>query len=211
MKLRIKRVNEDTPTSTPQQNITDPSLLSQAQQLQNDKQKIQDTFNKAQTIFNKAQEEYNKQMKIVNDKLAQLMKKQESISNNNSNTQPVTQQTESVKFNKVKNILFESTSKKNLLVDAINIAFDNIKEEDFSYNLSSDEIRKMARKINDYLTENKNEDIIWEDVRYVIKNYIIKHNTISLSHSEINIFNDELEEVLSTNEEFEKEFGKYFK
>lgn len=215
MKLRIKRVNEDTPVTTPEQNITDPSLIEQMQQLQNDKQKLQDEFNKAQSVFNKAQEEFNKKTKIINDKIEQVVKKQESISKNKNTSvvQPVQQKTtESVKYNRFsRNVLFESSSKKNLLVDAITMAFDNIIDEDFSYNLSSDEIRKMARKINDYLTENKNEDIIWEDVRYVIKNYIIKHNTISLSHSEINIFNDELEKVLSTNEEFEKEFGKYFK
>lgn len=207
MKLRIKRVNEDAPvvTSSTEQNITDPSLLSQAQQLQNDKQKIQEVFNKAQEVFNKAQEEYNKKMKVINDNFAQLMKKQEQLAKQNSSNQ----QTESVKVKMTNRVLFEGVSKKNLLIDAINIALGEI-ENDFSYNLSSDEIRKMARKINDYLTENKDEDIIWEDVRYVIKNYIIKHNTISLSHSEINIFNDALEDVLSTNEEFKKEFSKYF-
>ena len=214
MKLRIKRVNEDTPVATPEQSVTDPSLVEQIQQLQNDKQKLQDEFNKAQSVFNKAQEEFNKKTKIINDKIAQVVKKQETLSKNKNTSvvQPVQQKTtESVKYDRFsRNVLFESSSKKNLLVDAITMAFDNIIDEDFSYNLSSDEIRKMARKINDFLTENKNEDIIWEDVRYVIKNYIIKHNTISLSHSEINIFNDELEKVLSTNDEFKKEFGKYF-
>ena len=80
MKLRIKKVvNEDTPvaSATPEQTITDPSLLSQVQQLQNDKQRIQDVFNKAQEEFNKKQEDYNKQMKDIEGKLAQLMKKQD--------------------------------------------------------------------------------------------------------------------------------------
>lgn len=211
MKLRIKKVvNEDTPvtSATPEQTITDPSLLSQVQQLQNDKQKIQEIFNKAQEEFNKKQEDYNKQMKDIEGKLAQLMKKQEEISKN-SNQQP-TQQTESVKYKIIRSNkkLFEGTTKRSLLEDAITncLSFDS---DVFSYELSKDEIRRLARKINDYLSENKDKEVFWGDVRYVIKNYILKHNSISWSQSEINEFNDRLEEELN-KEIYDKEFSKYF-
>lgn len=211
MKLRIKKaVNEDTPivSAAPEQTITDPSLLSQVQQLQNDKQRIQEVFNKAQEEFNKKQEEYNKQIKNIEDKLAQLMKKQEEISKK-SNQQP-TQQTESVKYKVIRSNkkLFEGTTKRSLLEDAITncLSFDS---DVFSYELSKDEIRRLARKINDYLSENKEDEVLWEDVRYVIKNYILKHNSISWSQSEINEFNDRLEEELN-NEIYDKEFSKYF-
>ena len=211
MKLRIKKaVNEDTPivSVAPEQTITDPSLLSQVQQLQNDKQRIQEVFNKAQEEFNKKQEDYNKQIKNIEDKLAQLMKKQEEISKN-SNQQP-TQQTESIKYKVIRSNkkLFEGTTKRSLLEDAITncLSFDS---DVFSYELSKDEIRRLARKINDYLSENKEEEVLWEDVRYVIKNYILKHNSISWSQSEINEFNDRLEEELN-NEIYDKEFSKYF-
>lgn len=211
MKLRIKKVvNEDTPivSVAPEQTITDPSLLSQVQQLQNDKQRIQEVFNKAQEEFNKKQEDYNKQIKNIEDKLAQLMKKQEEISKN-SNQQP-TQQTESIKYKVIRSNkkLFEGTTKRSLLEDAITncLSFDS---DVFSYELSKDEIRRLARKINDYLSENKEDEVLWEDVRYVIKNYILKHNSISWSQSEINEFNDRLEEELN-NEIYDKEFSKYF-
>lgn len=215
MKLRLKRqnikVNEDGV------GITDPTLLSQSIQLHNEKQKIQDIFNKAQEEYNKAQENYNKQMKIINDKLAQIMKNQESLSknsntSNNSNQQPqnnqtTTQQESLISRTSKRYKLFENESKKNLLVDAISDILDS-NSDIFSYELSSDEIRRMARKINDYLNEHKKEDLIWsEDVRYMIKNYILKHNTISWSQSEINDFNNLLEEELLTN--YEEEFSKY--
>ena len=67
----------------------------------------------------------------------------------------------------------------------------------------------MARKINDYLSEHKNEDVVWEDVRIMLKNYVLKHNTISWSHKEINIFNDELENELKNNDIYNKQFGDY--
>lgn len=201
MKLRIKkhtnRVNEeDVGAAT----ITDPSLVDKAQQLQNDKQKIQDEFNKAQTIFNKAQEKYNKEIKKVNDKYAQLLKKQEALNKSN----PQQGQHESFKV-KVGNRLFESASKKDLLVDAITYVLSE-NDESFSYDLSSEEIKRLARKINDYLTENKEKEILWDDVRYVIKKYLIKHNTISFSQTEVNLFNDLLDAELLTHKEFEKYF-----
>lgn len=209
MKLRLKKQNntvneEDIPAQT----ITDPTLLAQTTQLQNDKQKIQNEFNKVQEEFNKKQEEYNKKMADIDNKLAQIMKQQEQISKNN-NTQPQ-QQTESFSFGRNKRaVLFEGVTKKSLLVDAITkVLSDNA--EDFSYDLSSDEIRRMARKINDFLTDNKNEDIFWsEDVRHMIKNYVLKHNTISWSQSEINLFNYLLEEELLNDEIYNEQFDKY--
>ena len=205
MKLRIKKktnkINEEEVNVS---NITDPTLVSQAQQLQNDKQKIQDVFNKAQEIFNKAQEDYNNEMKNINDKLAQLMQKQESINAKNGNQQA----NESFKVKKNSKKLFEGEAKKSLLVDALtDILTDN--KDDFSYDLSKDEIRRVARKVNDYLTEHKNDNIVWEDIRMVIKNYLIKHNSISFSQSEINLLNDLLEDYILNNDEY-KEFNKYF-
>ena len=201
MKLRIKknkeRINEEDAATT----ITDPSLLDQAQQLQNDKQKLQDEFNKAQTEFNKAQEKFNKEVKIIDDKYAQLLKKQEILSK--SNPQP---QQESFNYKNGKR-LFEGAGKKDLLVDALTEILTT-NEEDVSYDLSKEEIRRVARKINDYLREHKNQDITWEDVRYVIKNYFIKHNVISFSQTEINLLNDLLEDYLKDNEI--KEFSEYF-
>lgn len=207
MKLRIKKktnkINEEDVNVS---NITDPTLVSQAQQLQNDKQKIQDVFNKAQEIFNKAQEDYNNEMKNINDKLAQLMQKQESINAKNGNNNQ--QANESFKVKKNSKRLFEGEAKKSLLVDALtDILTNNV--EDFSYDLSKDEIRRVARKVNDYLTEHKNDNIVWEDIRMVIKNYLIKHNSISFSHSEINLLNDLLEDYILNNDEY-KEFNKYF-
>ena len=207
MKLRIKKktnkINEEDVNAS---NITDPTLVSQAQQLQNDKQKIQDVFNKAQEIFNKAQEDYNNEMKNINDKLAQLMQKQESINAKNGNNNQ--QANESFKVKKNSKRLFEGEAKKSLLVDALtDILTNNV--EDFSYDLSKDEIRRVARKVNDYLTEHKNDNIVWEDIRMVIKNYLIKHNSISFSHSEINLLNDLLEDYILNNDEY-KEFNKYF-
>lgn len=207
MKLRIKKktnkINEEDVNAS---NITDPALVSQAQQLQNDKQKIQDVFNKAQEIFNKAQEDYNNEMKNINDKLAQLMQKQESINAKNGNNNQ--QANESFKVKKNSKRLFEGEAKKSLLVDALtDILTNNV--EDFSYDLSKDEIRRVARKVNDYLTEHKNDNITWEDVRIVIKNYLIKHNVISFSQSEINLLNDLLEEYILNNDEY-KDFNKYF-
>lgn len=213
MKLRIKKkkeekINEeDITTST----ITDPSLFSQLQQLQNDKKRIQEEFNKEQENFNNIQEKFNNDMKVIDDKIALITQKQESINSQaeaEKNQQGEQNNNESIKHNKQLKKIFESETKKNLLVDAItNILVDN--KEDFSYELSKDEIRRVARKINDYLSEHKKEDIIWEDVRYVIKNYLIKHNTISFSQSEINLLNDLLEDYLIDNEEY-KEFSKYF-
>ena len=205
MKLRIKKktnkINEEDVNVS---NITDPTLVSQAQQLQNDKQKIQDVFNKAQEIFNKAQEDYNNEMKNINDKLAQLMQKQESINAKNGNQQA----NESFKVKKNSRKLFEGEAKKSLLVDALtDILTDN--KDEFSYDLSKDEIRRVARKVNDYLTEHKNDNIVWEDIRMVIKNYLIKHNSISFSQSEINLLNDLLEDYILNNDEY-KEFNKYF-
>ena len=205
MKLRIKKktnkINEEEVNVS---NITDPTLVSQAQQLQNDKQKIQDVFNKAQEIFNKAQEDYNNEMKNINDKLAQLMQKQESINAKNGNQQA----NESFKVKKNSRKLFEGEAKKSLLVDALtDILTDN--KDEFSYDLSKDEIRRVARKVNDYLTEHKNDNIVWEDIRMVIKNYLIKHNSISFSQSEINLLNDLLEDYILNNDEY-KEFNKYF-
>jgi hypothetical protein len=203
MKLRIKKkkeekINEEDVATT----ITDPSLLGQAQQLQNDKQKLQDEFNKAQTVFNKAQEKFNKEVKIIDDKYAQLLKKQEILSKSN----PQQPQQESFNYKNGKR-LFEGAGKKDLLVDALTVILTG-NEEDFSYDLSQEEIRRVARKINDYLREHKNQDITWEDVRYVIKNYFIKHNVISFSQTEINLLNDLLEDYLKDNEI--KEFSEYF-
>lgn len=213
MKLRIKRqntrVNEE---DVVQQTITDPNLLSQSMQLQNDKQKIQVEFNKVQEEFNKKQEEFNKKIADIDNKLTQLMKKQEEISKNSGNSnqnQQVTAQKES--FNALcnkSNRLFESATKKSLLTDAITkVLGDNA--DDFSYDLSEDEIRRMVRKINDFLSDNRNEEITWtDDVRHMIKNYVLKHNTISWSQSEINDFNDLLEDEL-LNDEYSEQFGKY--
>lgn len=207
MKLRIKKktnkINEEDVNTS---NITDPTLVNQVQQLQNDKQKIQDEFNKAQEIFNKAQEDYNDKIKKINDRLAQLMKKQESINAKNGKNNQQTNESFKVKKNSIK--LFEGEAKKNLLVDALtDILTDN--KDEFSYDLSKDEIRRVARKINDYLTEHKNDNIVWEDIRMVIKNYLIKHNSISFSQSEINLLNDLLEDYILNNNEY-KEFNKYF-
>ena len=165
MKLRIKRqnaiVNEDDVATT--QSITDPDLLRDSMQLQNEKQKLQDEFNKVQADFNKKQEVFNKKVKVINDKLSKLMKKQEEISkknNLNQNGQP--QQTESLVIKMSNNRIFESTTKRSLLNDAITkVLSDNA--DDFSYDLSSDEIRRMARKINDFLSDKKNEEITWVD------------------------------------------------
>lgn len=212
MKLRIKRqnaiVNEDDVATA--QSITDPDLLRDSMQLQNEKQKLQDEFNKVQADFNKKQEVFNKKVKVINDKLSKLMKKQEEISkknNLNQNGQP--QQTESLVIKMSNNRLFESTTKRSLLIDAITkVLSDNA--DDFSYDLSSDEIRRMARKINDFLSDKKNEEITWvDDVRHMIKNYVLKHNTISWSQSEINDFNDLLEEELLNDEIYDEQFGKY--
>lgn len=213
MKLRIKKkkeekINEEDITTS---SVTDPSLVSQLQQLQNDKKRIQEEFNKEQENFNNIQEKFNNDMKVIDDKIALITQKQETINAQaqaEKNQQGEQNTNESIKHNKQLKRIFESETKKNLLVDAItNILVDN--KEDFSYDLSKDEIRRVARKINDYLTEHKNEDIVWEDVRYVIKNYLIKHNTISFSQSEINLLNDLLEDYLIDNEEY-KEFSKYF-
>lgn len=213
MKLRIKKkkeekINEEDITTS---SVTDPSLVSQLQQLQNDKKRIQEEFNKEQENFNNIQEKFNNDMKVIDDKIALITQKQETINAQaqaEKNQQGEQNTNESIKHNKQLKRIFESETKKNLLVDAItNILVEN--KEDFSYDLSKDEIRRVARKINDYLTEHKNEDIVWEDVRYVIKNYLIKHNTISFSQSEINLLNDLLEDYLIDNEEY-KEFSKYF-
>lgn len=210
MKLRIKRQNTIVNEDDAPQAITDPSLLKDSMQLQNEKQKIQEIFNKAQEEFNKKQTEYNKKMEVINDKLAQLMKKQQELSKGNSNSGNLLQpQKESLNvIIKKSNRLFESATKKSLLKDAITkVLGDNA--EDFSYDLSEDEIRRMARKINDFLSDNKNEEITWaDDVRHMIKNYVLKHNTISWSQSEINDFNDLLEDEL-LNDEYSEQFGKY--
>lgn len=206
MKLRIKRQNTINEDDIATQTITDPNLLSQSMQLQNEKQKVQEEFNKAQEEFNKKQEEYNKKMEVINNKFAQLTKQQEAISKNTSNTQV---QTESYNFVKGNHRLFESASKKSLLNDAISNVLE-LNAEYFSYDLSKDEIRRMARKINDFLTENKDNEITWvDDVRPMIKNYVLKHNTISWSQSEINDFNDLLEDELLEDDVYNEQFSEY--
>lgn len=199
IKLRTKKIkiNEEDIAQT----ITDPTLLNQSMQLQNEKQKKQEEFNKAQEEFNKKQEQYNKDMKNINDKFAQLLKQQATISKNKQS------QNENIKYKG--NKIFESQNKKDLLIDIITKVLKN-KEYDFSYELSEDEIRRLSRKIYDYLNENKDKEIKWnKDVRYVIKNYILNHNLISWSQTEINTFNDELYDEIKNNEIYKDKFKEY--
>ncbi len=187
-KVNNATVNEDNDAT---QNITSPELVQKLAQLQKQK--------------NDAKKRYDQEVQRLDDNIAQLMQQQAQINaqqqnqnnqqNNQNTNQQNNQQNESINYS-FRNRLFEGkNTKHDLLAKAIQSSMIN-----FSYILSNDEIKRLARKINDYLNSHKGEDDLWNSVRIDVKIYLLNHNKISLSQSEINSFLDYLEDELQKRE-----------
>ena len=172
VKLRIKRINEDT-SRLQQQKLT----------LLNNKQKIVQEFNKAQEVYNAAVKKRDLALKPIEDQLLQIEKQIASetgtnnITNNNSNE-----------------ALNEGANSKHALLSSAII--NAVNNSDMSYELSLTEANRLARKINDFINSNKNNKNLYDDMRMMIKKYFLNHKNISLSQSEINSFNDALKNEL---------------
>lgn len=141
------------------------------------------------------------------NQISQAANKVDSNAQNQSQQQNnITQQTninsnssndtnESFKIN-LTNKLFEGKNiKHDLLATAIKNVLD---EQEFSYNLLPNEIKRIARKINDIFNEDLNSS--WSDVRVKIKDYLLKQTKISFSQVEINSLLDGLETELQNSE-----------
>lgn len=159
---------------------------------------------KAQLLQQKANKkaQFDREMQRIDDQILQLYNQQANKNKNIQQTQQTNQpqqaqQNESIKIKKI-NKLFEGRNTKiELLNTAITNVFNNIET---SYSLSNIEINRLSRKINDTINNNKNNKNLLSIVKFEIKKYLLNHNRISLSQSEINNLLDLLENELQKRE-----------
>lgn len=162
---------------------------------------------KAQLLQQKANKkaQFDREMQRIDDQILQLYNQQANKNKNVQQTQQTNQpqqaqQNESIKIKKI-NKLFEGRNTKiELLNTAITNVFNNIET---SYALSNIEINRLSRKINDTINNNKNNKNnknLLSVVKFEIKKYLLNHNRISLSQSEINNLLDLLENELQKRE-----------
>lgn len=119
---------------------------------------------------------------------------QNNKTNNDNKESENSEKNESLKYKNYKKLFEGKNHKHDLLANAF---ANTIKKIELSYILSDIEIYRISRKINDVLNKNKdNTDDILNVLRYEIKKYLLNHNTISLSQSEINKLLDEFEKEL---------------
>lgn len=119
---------------------------------------------------------------------------QNNKTNNDNKQSENSEKNESLKYKNYKKLFEGKNHKHDLLANAF---ANTIKKIELSYILSDIEIYRISRKINDVLNKNKdNTDDILNVLRYEIKKYLLNHNTISLSQSEINKLLDEFEKEL---------------
>lgn len=186
---RYKNISEDTNSiDNDTQEITDQNLQQKKAQL------LQQKAN--------AKEQYDRTCQRIDAQIIQLYNQQASINKQNAAKKQNNQQNESVKYHKINE---GKNSNHELLSLAISNAINGL---DISYSLSNVEINRLSRKINDVIKQHKNDNNALSEIEYEIKKYLINHNRICLSQSEINMFIDSLEKELKSKEY--KKFSKIF-
>ena len=171
---RYNNISEDTNSiDNDTQEITDQNLQQKKAQL------LQQKAN--------AKEQYDRTCQRIDSQIIQLYNQQATINKQNSLKKQNNQQNESVNYS----IINEGkNSNHELLAKAILNATSDL---DMSYSLSNIEINRLSRKINDVIKRHKNDDNALSEIEYEIKKYLINHNRICLSQSEINSFINSLE------------------
>lgn len=156
---------------------------------------------------NNAKMQYDRTAQRVDTQILQLYNQSIQKSKQNSNNQNTqnnktnndnkesekSEKNESLKYKNYKKLFEGKNHKHDLLANAF---ANTIKKIELSYILSDIEIYRISRKINDVLNKNKDNTDILNVLRYEIKKYLLNHNTISLSQSEINKLLDEFEKEL---------------
>lgn len=191
LRKKIEKLAEDVDADT--QDSEDISFKQKKMQLLQQKNNAKMQYDRtAQRIDAQILQLYNQSIQKSKQN-SNNQNTQNNKTNNDNKESENSEKNESLKYKNYKRLFEGKNHKHDLLANAF---ANTIKKIELSYVLSDIEIYRISRKINDILNKNKDNTDILNVLRYEIKKYLLNHNTISLSQSEINKLLDEFEKEL---------------
>ena len=191
LRKKIEKLAEDVDADT--QDSEDISFKQKKMQLLQQKNNAKMQYDRtAQRIDAQILQLYNQSIQKSKQN-SNNQNTQNNKTNNDNKESENSEKNESLKYKNYKKLFEGKNHKHDLLANAF---ANTIKKIELSYVLSDIEIYRISRKINDILNKNKDNTDILNVLRYEIKKYLLNHNTISLSQSEINKLLDEFEKEL---------------
>lgn len=191
LRKKIEKLAEDVDADT--QDSEDISFKQKKMQLLQQKNNAKMQYDRtAQRVDTQILQLYNQSIQKSKQN-SNNQNTQNNKTNNDNKESEKSEKNESLKYRNYKKLFEGKNHKHDLLANAF---ANTIKKIELSYVLSDIEIYRISRKINDILNKNKDNTDILNVLRYEIKKYLLNHNTISLSQSEINKLLDEFEKEL---------------